>query len=400
LESRGRCESLAGQAVHRLNEAGEIACPVCQGSRFRDLADPWRGASLLSDMRTTPERLGKAMCEGCGLVRRRSLPTIDSHRTIFGVDYALFSNLPSPHARRRQEAIAAWLHDMLGPATPRSILEVGCGDGTLLEALGLYYPAATRLGIEPALRAAMRARSRGIDVSRGFNELVATNGSVDLVVSVNVIEHTTSPLAFLQSLHGALQPDSELIVVCPDGDVPNYELLFYDHIYSIGRAALRSFCVQAGLLPVAIQRAPRELGPFHLLHARLAAKRSTMAATFDPGDLAVGEAKDDYLRRWDSLDETLLARIGDRTRIAAFGNGDVAALLSLYAPKTWANVEACVVDGAPAASTFLSLPLRALEPHQPGPVLLAVRPGSQRSVADRLAGFGCEVIRWDDVIPQ
>lgn len=383
-----------------MSKLPDPSCPVCHKSRFRDLADPWRGASLLSDMRTTPERLGKAICEGCGLVRRRFLPTMDSHRTIFGADYSLFSNPPSVHSRRRQEAIAAWLHAVLGTLTPHSILEVGCGDGSLLEALGLYYPAATLRGIEPALRAAMQARSRGLDVSRGFDELVAAGGTVDFVVSVNVIEHTTSPLAFLQSLRGALRPDSELIVICPDGDVPNYELLFYDHLYSLGDTALRSFCLQAGLLPIAVKKAPRELGPFHLLHARLAEKKSIITATFGPGNIAVGEARDTYLRAWDNLDETLLARVGGRNRITAFGNGDVAALLSLYAPQTWVNVEACVVDGTPSVSTFLSLPLRAYEPSQPGPFLLAVRPGSQEPVAHRLSGFGCEVIRWDDVIPQ
>ena len=177
-------------------------------------------------------------------------------------------------------------------------------------------------------------------------------------------------------------------------------MLFYDHLYSLSCTALRSLCEQAGLLPIAVKKAPRELGPFHLLHARRAEKSSVTTATFDPGDIAVGEAKDTYLRAWDNLDEALVTRVGGRKRISAFGNGDVAALLSLYAPRTWASVESCLVDGTPSASTFLSLPLRAYERSQRGPVLLAVRPGNQESVANRLTGFGCEVIRWDDVILQ
>src|SRR5438093_1096741 len=83
----------------------------------------------------------------------------------------------------------------------------------------------------------------------------ALGGPVELAISVNVIEHVLSPHAFLQSLRAAVRDGGHVVVICPDGDVPNYELLFYDHLYSFGSNALLALASAVGLVGIRIEKA-------------------------------------------------------------------------------------------------------------------------------------------------
>ena len=372
------------------------ACPVCLSQEFRDLGGPGRGCSLRSDMRTVPEPLGRVACLRCGLVRRRRLPHGEEQRAIYGDDYALFAELPTDHALRRQETMAAWMAEALGGFRPGSVLELGCGDGSLLEALRGHFPGAALRGVEPAPRSVAEARRRGVQVSEGFAEAAAM-GSADLCVSVNVIEHVSRPLDFLRAMRDAIADGGRIALVCPDGDVPNYELLFHDHLYSYGRGAIEALCARAGLAVLAAGTAPSALGPFRIAIARIAGEEPS--PDVGPCPDAVAEMKEAYLRAWSTLGDVLRTRIGGAERVVVFGNGDVAALLRLYAPAVWALAEACVVDGEPPADRFLDRPLRGYRSlAAPEVIVLGVRPGNHEAVARRLAGDGHRVVRWDDIV--
>ena len=374
-------------------------CPVCLGRRFRDLSDPWRSGSLLSDMRTTPERLGRAACLRCGLVRRRHLPRLDEQRGIFDDAYSFVAGPPTEFVRRRQAALTTWMAGALAGFRPASVLELGCGDGSLLEALGVAWPGVSLRGVEPAARSVAEARRRGVQVSTGFAETLAFDGGADLCLSVNVLEHVPGPVEFLRSMRNAVSIDGRVVVVCPDGDIPNYELLIYDHLYSFGRHALEALCARAGLVALRTEKAPAVLGPFHMVVARPARDGETPQSAIDPEGSRVAAAKDAYLTLWSRLEDVLSERVGGATRIVMFGNGDVAALLRLYAPAVWALVAACVVDGEPDVDRFLDRPLYGYGSlSEPSVIVLGVRPGNHDIVATRLVGDGHRVVRWDDVV--
>jgi SAM-dependent methyltransferase len=373
-------------------------CPVCLSRGLRDLPDPWRGRSLLSDMRTTPERLNRAACLRCGLVRRRRLPALEEQRAIFDNAYSLFSEAPTEYTCQRQAAMAAWVAEVLAGFRPASVLELGCGDGSLLEALGARLSVTDLRGVEPAPRSVAQARRRGVKVLDGFAEERFADRA-DFCLSVNVIEHVPRPLDFLRSMRDAVSAEGRVAVVCPDGDVPNYELLFYDHLYSFGRNALEVLCARAGLVALRAEKAPPALGPFHLVIARHARDGETPSLPVDAGGARIAAMKERYLLAWSTLQDVLQARIGEARGLVVFGNSDVAALLRVYAPAVWALADACVVDGQPANDCFLDRPLRGYGSlSAPEVIVLGVRPGSQDSVARRLAADGHRVVRWDDVV--
>ena len=103
---------------------------------------------------------------------------------------------------------------------------------------------AEAVGLEPSERAVKWAQQCGLPVHRAYieGEHSVRGFSGDLVVSINVIEHTLRPISFLLAAKAAVNDGGLLLVVCPDGSEAGSELLFFDHLYSF----LSGKCRQLG----------------------------------------------------------------------------------------------------------------------------------------------------------
>jgi SAM-dependent methyltransferase len=91
------------------------------------------------------------------------------------------------------------------------LLEVGCGEGTLLAALS----ATHKFGIDPSLHALIRARGRAganCAVTRA-EELPFPAGSFDVVVSVGVMEHFAEPELATAEIFRVLAPTGHYIAL-------------------------------------------------------------------------------------------------------------------------------------------------------------------------------------------
>jgi 2-polyprenyl-3-methyl-5-hydroxy-6-metoxy-1,4-benzoquinol methylase len=350
---------------------------------------------MLSDLRVLAEPLDKWSCRTCAIARRGRRAR---GAAVFGSGYSLYDHAPgAPRETARQRAYAAWIAAHC-PAPPVSIFDAGCGNGSLLLALGARWPAARLRGLDASPESVAHARSAGIDASPGLLEQAALQPA-DLVISVNVIEHTDNPSSFVAALASALAPGGTLVLVCPDGGRPWSELVVADHVWSLTPEHLSRFVEQAGLHLVGRSSAPSELGAFQMVVAGQGEGLSH--ATPVPASVdALIEARHAYLERWRGLDDLLQARAGAGP-LTCFGAGEAAGLLRAYAPATWARVTACTTD-APEQPAFDNLPVVHYAGYS-GPqrtMLLGVRPAAQPAVAQRLQADGLRVVRWDDVIAE
>ena len=98
-----------------------------------------------------------------------------------------------------------------------TVLEVGCGTGGLLRAIGGLLPHARVLkGIEPNEAAVRQATALGCDVTSGtFEHLVRDNGSVDLLVALDVLEHCEDDVAAGCEAARVLAPGGVFILTVP-----------------------------------------------------------------------------------------------------------------------------------------------------------------------------------------
>ena len=191
---------------------------------------------MLSDGRVISRPLAKMSCLRCGSAFHSSGTAKDDIRAIYDDNYKLATVAPKSDAERAK-AYGNWIRTEID--RPNTILEIGCGSGALLSELLRTWPDASACGVDPVLPAAAQSQER-IKLVRGFVEDVpAGAGPFDLIVAVNVIEHTINRVKILQSLRDHLAPNGRIIIICPDGQTPNVEMLFFDHLYSLTRSGLR-----------------------------------------------------------------------------------------------------------------------------------------------------------------
>lgn len=149
------------------------------------------------------------------------------------------------------------------PIRGKVIADVGCGGGSFLDLVSGY--ASVTLAIEPTRTYHKSLRDRGHlvfpDVSNALDEW---RGRVDVVTSLNVIEHVEDPVSFLQELRLLLADDGIAVITTPNLNdilvevgVEAYRSFFYRdvHIFNFNENALRVATQAAGF---------REFTPFYM----------------------------------------------------------------------------------------------------------------------------------------
>lgn len=364
-------------------------CIVCGGTAWTLLPDAGP-RSMTSDWRVLDEPLAWSACDACGLAKRRPSKSVDE--SFYRSGYTLYAHAPGGAVEdARQAEYARWISQATG-RRPRRVLDVGCGNGSLLRALRASWPDAELLGCDPSRESIAQGYGGDLKLWTGTASNLPGDIRADLVIAVNVIEHTTDPAEFLAALRAVLEPDGMVVIVCPDGGRPGLDLLFADHVFSFAQEHLGILMSRAGVLRVGASQAPRSLGAFQMAIGRRRDATQTKTVHAPPRTAALKR----YLEQWQQLDARLQTRI-EGTAVC-FGAGEAAGLLRAYAPQTWTRVRACTIDGKPQG-TFGTLPLIPLDDMRADEALLVgVRPIDQARVAERLRARHPRVITWYDLV--
>lgn len=96
--------------------------------------------------------------------------------------------------------------------TEGSLLDIGCGTGTLLDEAKAYYDC---FGLEPSPVAAEVARKKGFSIVESTLEEATFPQLFDIVTLHSVIEHVMSPTAALNRIHTFLKPGGIVVLQTP-----------------------------------------------------------------------------------------------------------------------------------------------------------------------------------------
>ena len=366
-------------------------CPVCSGPHCLRLPDPGR-TSMRSDGWIVAEPLRKYSCLSCGTVFRDRRRTYA--RAVDADAYSLNAKADSSFDQSRQQSYAAIITAAVH-APPACVIDIGCGNGALLAQLREAWPDARAVGIEPAALPRAAAAARGIDVRSGLDHAP----TADLVVSVNVIEHTPDPAGFLASVARALAPGAHCVIIWPAGEPPSTELLFNDHLFTLSRQVVADLAAAQGLEVQAELQAPAGFQGLHLRQRGRARRGGIPMRATGRAFLPLARRRAAYLHRWASLERELLAQIDSRRDLVAFGLGESAQTLRAYAPRAWHQVRELTADDV-QGQRALQLPVRPVSTLDPArhQLLLATHPRVQGRLAERFVAAGFTCLRWDDWI--
>ena len=232
----------------------EMKCPICSSPDLDlDIARVWR---------SWPQVREVICCNNCGLYFLLNAPTEQEVRN----HYEQYSSpLPLPQrtlkkAFRKYRCVSQYQYIKLRQAgKPERVLEVGTGDGILLDiyrrqgcaVLGVEYDSQARAHALNAYGLSMTDRS-----------FTAVNGSYDLVIMSHVLEHFINPRVTLRHAGEILNRDGRLFVEVPcsplaPGECSAEELEEYlqtDHVYNFRPASLRMLFEQEGYEIICLER--------------------------------------------------------------------------------------------------------------------------------------------------
>jgi len=187
-------------------------CPVCAVKECRELALPghWIGSEVFEELRG---RIGLVRCGGCGLVYTNPRPSGDRLQAYYsGNTYVCHETAGSASGGAKAALVLDRVERRLSAATPRTLLDYGCGGGAfLLNARGRGWDVS---GFEPG--------RRGLETCRGLRLHVTDDASVlprrkfGLITLHHVLEHIAEPGEALQGLRELLAPEGRLFVEVPN----------------------------------------------------------------------------------------------------------------------------------------------------------------------------------------
>ena len=233
-------------------------------------------------------------CNGCGLVRLDPMPTNFVLSLAYPDHYHAYqpprSRLVASYVGLRRRARAKELSRLVpGGGT---ILDIGCGTGALLSALGACGRFRL-LGVEYREEAAEAARRCGGTIWTGeLEDADIKPNSVDLAIMEHVIEHVRDPAETLERIARSLKPGGRIVgetpnLRCPDakifgrywggGHAPRHLYLFTP------RSLERALCEQ-GFTDIRITH------PVHPAHLALSIQNWLRRRRVGTGDLVSGRS--------------------------------------------------------------------------------------------------------------
>jgi SAM-dependent methyltransferase len=387
--------------------AAKKTCQICGSQDWLILNDPVQNASVTTAGRIVNQPLGKSQCKNCGFLQRTRAEFI-GFTDYYEQDYANYYNRPGTEEfhKKRYQTMIDWMGNYLPDSFQfKTVLDVGCGQGWAMDAFKNKYSQISITGLDPSHYNVKVAEARGFEVILGKVEELSFKKKFDLVYSNNVIQHVNDSKQFLKELSARIDDQGVIIVTCPDGSIPNIELLWADQNYSFLPEHLINLGKELGfeILYWGQSLENPSLPPAQLL---LLTNNSDYKDKFKNTESAtlknineVYKMRTDYLGSFNKISEYLIKEIGNYKNVFNFGASYWTSILAAYCPAYWEKINACVVDNNDGfEEIFGKKVLETKSINKSNSVLvLGTSPDSHPILKENLCDY-LKVISWNHII--
>ena len=310
------------------------SCDLCGATSWTPVVERRNARVMFSDRRVAHGDLIKWRCARCGLVSSGELPAIDESEESYRDDYVqaldddhYFHTADGP--RRRSVIFADWLVTGREPTWSGAsrAVEIGAGNGTLLQEIGRRFPHLSMSGLELNAKAAVNATSSGVTVVSTWDDLPR---SADIVYAIAVLEHVPSPASFLRRIHSLLAPGGVLILAQPTQDVPSYDVMFVDHLHQFGSGHLAAYAAATGFQEIDVCIGHSLMPNFSLHVWRRETERHEFAWVGPAIETCTAASAHRFDADVQAVNTLLHDLVSAERRIAVFGLSEVYALFRAY----------------------------------------------------------------------
>lgn len=235
----------------------QLTCHLCHASALY----PIRGYDQLHRVSSDCLPIGPggqlAVCRVCSTVQKpidenwqKTVQKIYSNYQIYhqsaGREQVVFDQNTGSATSRSRSLLQKILAHLPLPETG-DMLDVGCGNGALLAAMGQLQPHWRLTGTELSSQHEASIRKLPGVVAFHVGQVQDLPGRFDLITLMHVLEHIPDPVAFLASLRGKLTPDGQVLIELPDHARNPFDLLIADHSSHFSPGVLARTIEEAGL---------------------------------------------------------------------------------------------------------------------------------------------------------
>lgn len=221
-----------------------IPCYICNHKTFRPILKT--KPSMSSDGQTVDLIISKEECSNCGTVRSTDTSFLPNFYKNY---YKLNATNNDPQYIYKGEIVAKskmhfeWIEKLVGNELQgiKSIIEIGCGSGNLLDLFNIKNKYGVEPGTEAAKHAAAVAKVRNMSY-----EDIAAEEKYDLILSTCVIEHTVDPVGFLKKIWTIAQENSLIVIGLPLQDTEGFDVYFLDHLHHFTSKQFIYLCQKNG----------------------------------------------------------------------------------------------------------------------------------------------------------
>lgn len=144
--------------------------------------------------------------------------------------------------------IRRYIQKLIRPLRFRSVLDVGCGQGSLLQDLMHEFPGIEPHGVDISASGVEFARKRVPGGTFGVLDLVSqtTGRTYDLLVCSEVLEHIDDDRSAMKNLRRMCAPGGHLVVTTVQGRMRKFEPEGVGHVRNYARGELVAKLREAG----------------------------------------------------------------------------------------------------------------------------------------------------------
>jgi SAM-dependent methyltransferase len=231
-------------------------CHLCRSADLDPLDGLEQFGLVTSDCKPWPGTHRLRVCRACGVVQKAISKTWENDTkriyrsyTIYyqgdGAEQAVFDQSSGQPSSRSTSLLRVAADQLNLPAHGR-MLDVGCGNGSLLKAFGKLRADWSLMGTEVSDK--YRDVVEAIDGVEALyiGPVDEIDGRFDLITIVHVLEHIVSPTNLLSQLRAKLNPGGRLLIEVPNFIHNPFDLVIADHCSHFGAGSIHRLLERSG----------------------------------------------------------------------------------------------------------------------------------------------------------